>query len=80
MPAGAEPAHVDAGFGDGVLGSAAAPAGHRLGLGQLFLMRGQQLLDHPGELVDLGGDPVDARQLDPQQRGVPGGEELRALQ
>jgi hypothetical protein len=36
--AGAEPAHVGAGFGDGVLGGAAAPAGHRFGLLQLLLM------------------------------------------
>jgi len=76
---GAEPAHVHAGSGDGVLGSAAAPAGHRPGLLQLFLIRGQELLDHGGELVDAGGEPADAGQHDLQQGGMLGGEELRAL-
>jgi len=77
---GAEPAHVDAGFGDGVLGGAPCPARHRLGLLQLFLVRGQQLFDHRGQVLDVGGQPVDAGQHLGQQRGVLGGEELRALQ
>ena len=72
MRAGGESAHVDAGLGDGVLGGAAAPAGHRPGLGQLFLIRGQQPLDHLGELVDLGVEVVDAGQHGGQQRGVAG--------
>src|SRR5437773_3333128 len=38
------------------------PAGHRLGLGQLLLIRGQQPLDHLGQVLDVGGQPVDARQ------------------
>jgi hypothetical protein len=33
--AGAEPGHIDAGLGDGVLGGAASPAGHGFFLGQL---------------------------------------------
>jgi hypothetical protein len=80
VPAGAEAGHVDAGFGDGVLGGAAAPAGHRFCLGQLLLMRGQQPFDHPGQPGDLRGDPVDALQHDLQQRRVLRREELRALQ
>ena len=79
-PPVAEAGHVDAGLGDGVLGGAAAPAGHRLGLLQLFLVRGQQPFDHRGQLVDLGVDPVDAGQHGGQQGGVLGGEELRAFQ
>ena len=68
-------------LGHGILGGAAPPAGHRLGLLQLFLIRGQQPLDHPRSAPSmLGGDPVDARQHLGQQRGVLSGEELRALQ
>ena len=70
MPAGAEPGHVHAGFGHGVLGGAALPAGHRLGLLQLFFVRGQEPLDHLGQVVDVGGQPVDARQHHGQQGGV----------
>ena len=77
---GAEPGHVDTGFGHGVLGGAPCPAGHRLGLGQLLLVRGQQLFDHRGQVLDVGGQPVDAGQHLGQQDGVRRGEELRALQ
>ena len=80
MPASAEAGHVDAGLGDGVLGGAAAPAGHRFCLLELFLVGGQQLFDHLGQPGDLLMDPVDALQHDLQQGGVLGGEELRALQ
>jgi hypothetical protein len=41
-------------------GGAAPPAGHRFGLLELFLIRGQQPLDHVGELGDLGVHPVGA--------------------
>jgi hypothetical protein len=78
--AGTEPGHVHAGFGDGVLGGAPGPAGHRLGLLELLLVRGQQLVDHPGQVLDVGGQPVDARQHRGQQGGVRRGEELRVLQ
>jgi hypothetical protein len=67
-------------LGDGVLGGAAGEAGHRLGLLYLFLVRGQQLVDHRGHRVDVGADPVDALQHGLEQRGVGGGEELGALQ
>ena len=56
------------------------PAGHRLGLLQLFFERGQQPFDHRGELVDVGGEPVDAGQHRGEQGGVLGSEELRAFQ
>ena len=72
--------HIDAGFGDGVLGGAPSPAGHRLGLLQLLLVRGQQPLDHRGQVLDVGRQPVDAGQHLGQQRGVLIGEELRAFQ
>jgi hypothetical protein len=62
VPGCGEPAHVRTRFGEGVLGGTAAPAGHRLGLGQLLLIRDQQPLDHPSELGDLGVDPVDTLQ------------------
>jgi hypothetical protein len=78
--AGREPGHVHAGPGDGVLGRAPSPAGHRLGLLELFLVRGQQLPGHLAQPGDIGGHPVDALQHDGQQAGVPGGEELRAFQ
>jgi hypothetical protein len=80
VAAGAEPGHVDAGLGDGVLGRAAAPAGHRLSLLQLLLVRGQQSLDHLRQVVDVGGEPVDAGADLRQQGGMLGGEELRAFQ
>jgi hypothetical protein len=54
--------------------------GHRFGLGQLLLIRSQQPLDHLGELGDLGFYPVNAGEHGGQQRGVLGGEELRAFQ
>ena len=41
---------------------AALPAGHRLGLLQLFLIRSHQPLDHLRQVIDVGGQPVDARQ------------------
>src|SRR5690349_15941265 len=44
--------------------------GTGLGLGQLLLVRGQQLLDHLGQVLDAGGQPVDARQHLGQQGGV----------
>ena len=75
-----EPGHVDARLGDGVLGGPAPPPGHRLGLGQLLLIRGQELLDHGGEAVDLVVDLVDALQHGLEQARVVTGEELRALQ
>ena len=71
--------HVDAGLGDRVLGGAAAPAGHRLGLLELFLPGAQQPLDRLGQPGDPGVDLVDPVEHGPQQRGVLGGEELRAL-
>jgi hypothetical protein len=46
---------------------------------QLLLIRGQQLLDHLGQVIDAGGQPVDAGQHHCQQRGVGSGEELRAF-
>jgi hypothetical protein len=46
----------------------------------LFLVRGQQLLDHLVQPGDVGGHPVDALQHGRQQAGVLGGEELRAFQ
>ena len=60
MGAGGEPGHVHAGLGDGVLGGTPSPARHRLGLLKLFLVRGQQLLDHLAQPGDVGGHPVDA--------------------
>jgi hypothetical protein len=60
--------------------AAPSPAGHRPGLGQLFLIRGQQGLDHLGQRGDVGGDPADARQHGLEQGGVGAGEELRAFQ
>ena len=66
-------------LGHGVLRGAALPAGHRLGLLELFLVRGQQPLDHLGQVVDVGGQPVDPGQHLGQQGAVLGGEELRAL-
>jgi hypothetical protein len=80
VAAGGEPGHVHAGLGDGVLGGAPSPAGHRLGLLELFFIRGQQGLDHPGQPVDPGVDAVDALQHDRQQGGVLGSEEFRAVQ
>ena len=80
MAAGGELGHVGAGLGDGVLGGAAAPARHGFCLLELFLVRGQQLLDHLGQLGDLGGEPVDALQHGLQQGGMRRGEELRAVQ
>jgi len=77
---GGEPGHVDAGLGDGVLGGAPPPPGHRLGLGQLLLIRGQEFLDHGGEVADLGVDLVDTLQHGLEQPRVVTGEELRALQ
>jgi hypothetical protein len=50
------------------------------GLLQLFLVRGQQPSGHRGQVLDAGGQPVDARQHLGQQRGLVIGEELRALQ
>jgi hypothetical protein len=67
-------------LGDGVLGGAPGPAGHRLGLLELFLIGRQQLLDDLGDRGDVGVDPVDASQHGLEQRGVRGGEELRAFQ
>src|SRR5581483_2606161 len=49
-----EPGHVRSGLGQGVLGGAASPAGHRLGLLELFLIRLEQGLDHRGQLADGG--------------------------
>src|SRR2546430_10531355 len=37
-----------AGLGDGILGGAPPPSGHRLSLGQLFLIRGEKFLDRGG--------------------------------
>ena len=54
--------------------------GHRLGLGQLLFIRGQEFFDHRGELADLGVDLVDAAQHGLEQARVVTGEELRALQ
>jgi hypothetical protein len=54
--------------------------GTGLGLLQLLFVRGQQPLDHRGQVLDAGGQPVDAGQHLGQQRGVLTGEELRALQ
>jgi hypothetical protein len=68
--AGAEPGHIHAGFGHGVLRGAPSPPGHRLGLGQLLLVQGQQPLDHLGQIVDAGGQPVDAGEDLGQQGGV----------
>ena len=42
--------------------------------------RREQAFDHPGELGDLPVYPVNAGEHRGQQGGVPGGEELRALQ
>ena len=80
VAAGGEPAHVHAGLGDGILGSAPGPAGHRLGLLELFLIRGQQVFDHFGQGADVGGDPVDAFQHGLEQGGVGVGEEFSAFQ
>jgi hypothetical protein len=57
-----------------------AQPGTGLGLGQLFLVRGQQPSDHLGQVLDAGGQPAGARQHLGQQGGVVLGEELRALQ
>jgi hypothetical protein len=67
-------------LGDGVLGGAAAPAGHRPGLLQLLLIRGQQGLDHLGQLIDGDVELVDAAEHLREQRGELAGEELRAFQ
>jgi hypothetical protein len=56
-----------------------AQPGTGLGLGQLLLVRGQQPLGHRGQVIDVSGQPVDARQHLGQQDGVLGGEELRAF-
>ena len=79
MGAGGEPGHVRAGLGDGVLGGTPSPARHRLGLLKLFLVRGQQLLDHLAQPGNAGGHPVDALAM-ALRAGVLGGEELRAFQ
>jgi hypothetical protein len=77
---GGELGHVDPGLGDGVLGGAPAPAGHGFCLLELFLIRGQQLLDHLGQPGDLGLDPVDALQHGLEHGSVLGGDELHAVQ
>src|SRR5215468_4271058 len=46
--------------------------GTGLGLGQLLLMRGQQLAGHGGQLAGLGGDRVDPAQDGRQQPGRDG--------
>jgi hypothetical protein len=74
VAAGGELGHAGAGLGEGVLGAAAAPAGHGSGLLQLFLPGGQQPPGHLGQLADLGGEAVDALPHGLQQGGVPGGE------
>ena len=58
MRRGAEPGHIDSGFGDSVLGGASPPPGHRLHLLQLLLIGGQQLLDHLRDLTDIAVRPV----------------------
>ena len=63
---GAEPGHAGPGFGDGVRRGAPSPAGHRFGLGQLFLIRGQQPFDHRGQVLDVGGQPVAGEHLGQQ--------------
>ena len=55
MPAGGEAGHVHAGFGNDILGGAAAPAGLGSGLLELFLIRSEQFLDHLGQLINLSG-------------------------
>jgi hypothetical protein len=75
-----EPAHVRTGFGDGVLGGAAPPPGHGFSLLELFLIGGQQPLDRLSQPGCLSTELVDARQHDLEQRGVVGGEELRAFE
>ncbi len=80
VTSGGEPGHVHAGPGDGVPGGAAPPPGHRLGLLQLFLMRGQEFFDHGGEVADLGVDLAGALQHGLGQARMVIGEELRALQ
>jgi hypothetical protein len=60
--------------------AAALPAGHRLGLLQLFLPRCEQFLYHGAGPVDVGVLGVDAAQHGLQQRGVMAGEELGAVQ
>ena len=67
-------------LGEGVLGGAASPAGHRLGLLQLFLVGGQQPFNHFGQLADAGVELVDAGEHGGQQRGMRRGEELGAVQ
>ncbi len=67
-------------LGQGVLGGAPSPPGHRLSLLELLLPGGQQPLDRLGQAGDLGVDPVDPVQHRLEQGGVLGGEELRALQ
>jgi hypothetical protein len=49
-----EPGHVRAGLGKHVLGRAALPARHRLGLLQLLFPRREQFLDHGTDPVDTG--------------------------
>ena len=56
------------------------PSRHGFSLLQLFLVRGQQPLDHLGKVVDVGGEPLDTGQDLRQQGGVLGSEELRAFQ
>ena len=79
--AGAEPGHVHAGFGDGVLGGAPGPAGHRPGLLESCSSYGASSRSITvGQPVDLLVDPVDAAEHRLQQGGVVFGEELCALQ
>ena len=66
--------------GEDVLGGAASPPGHRLGLLELFLVRGQQLFDHLRYPGDLGVETVDAAEHGLQQGGLVPGEGLRAFQ
>ena len=80
MAAGGEPGHVRAGLGEASSAERRPQPGMDSACCKLFLVGGQQLLDHLGQPVDVGGEPVDALQHVRQQGGVLGGEELRAFQ
>ena len=54
--------HVDTDLGDELLGADPSDAGHRVQLGDLGRERSDLLVDVCGQLLDLGGEVVDAFQ------------------